>query len=246
MVSTPNKPNVLLVHGAWHGAWCWDKLVPELVAEGWEVSTVDLPSATADTTTNAGMYDDARAIRDRLERIDGPVVIVAHSYGGLPATEAAAGASNVTRIIYLSAFLLDAGASLASTVRQAGGEQLPSGESGTMQPPDDGGPIERFYGDVAREDVERTLARLVPQTVKSFNEELTGAAWRTIPSTFLVCEEDRAIPAAMQEAMAAQATTVRRIRSSHSPFLSMPAELAQQITAAAMTGADREEPAWLR
>lgn len=113
-----SKPTILLVHGAWHGAWCWEALVPELIALGWRVATVDLPSASADPADNAGMYDDARAVREQLAALDGPVTVLAHSYGGLPATEAVAEASHVSRLVYLAAFQLDEGDSLAG---QSGG-----------------------------------------------------------------------------------------------------------------------------
>jgi pimeloyl-ACP methyl ester carboxylesterase len=229
--------NVVLVHGAWHGSWCWEKLIPELSAKRWNVLTVDLPSASAGSDGHAGMYDDAGAIRECVERVDGPVVVVAHSYGGMPATEAAARAANVSHLIYLSAFQVEEGESLASTVRTHGGS-LPAVDNGTMQPPGENA-IGLFYGGASKEDAARALARLVPQTVRSFDEQLTSAAWKTIPSVFVVCEQDQAIPAAMQDSMATRATTVHRLDSDHSPFLSMPASLAQVIS----NSTDRNETA---
>jgi pimeloyl-ACP methyl ester carboxylesterase len=219
--------DVVLVHGAWHGPWCWEKLIPELGAERWDVLTVELPSASAGSDGHAGMYDDARAIRECLERVDGPVALVAHSYGGLPATEAAARAANVSQLIYLSAFQVEEGESLASTVRAHGGS-LPAVDNERMHPPGDA--IGRFYGGVARKEADGALARLVPQTVRSFHEQVTSAAWKAIPSAYVVCEQDQAIPAAVQHSMATRATTVHRLDSSHSPFLSMPASLAQVIS----------------
>jgi pimeloyl-ACP methyl ester carboxylesterase len=228
--------NAVLVHGAWHGSWCWEKLIPELSAKRWNVLTVDLPSASAGGDGHAGMYDDAGAIRECVERVDGPVVVVAHSYGGMPATEAAATAANVSHLIYLSAFQVDEGESLASTVRAHGGS-LPAADNERMQPP--GNAIGRFYGGAAKADADGALARLVPQTVRSFDERLTSAAWKTIPSVFVVCEQDQMIPAAMQDSMATRATTVHRLDSDHSPFLSMPASLAQVIS----DSTDRNETA---
>lgn len=220
-----SESTILLVHGAWHGAWCWERLIPELTALGWRVATVDLPSASADPENTAGMYDDARTIRERLDSIDGPVTVLAHSYGGLPATEAAVGTSNVCRLVYLSAFQLDEGDSLSG---QSGG-QLPRGDTGTLPAHDD--PRKHFYADAAPDDAERAAARLVPQTVKSFSEPLTAAAWKTVPSSYIVCEQDQALPPAFQETMAARSERSYRLPSSHSPFLSVPAELARLITA---------------
>ncbi|WP_406177321.1 alpha/beta fold hydrolase [Streptomyces sp. NBC_00996] len=220
-----SKPAILLVHGAWHGAWCWEKLVPELTALGWRVATVDLPSASADPDNTAGMYDDALAVRACLDGIEGPVTVLAHSYGGLPATEAAVGVPKVSRLVYLSAFQLEEGDSLAG---QSGG-QLPSGDSGTLPAPDD--PYTYFYADAAQEDADRAAERLVLQTVKSVSEPLTAAAWKTVASSYIVCEKDAVLPPVLQEAMAARADRSYRLPSSHSPFLSMPAELARLITA---------------
>ncbi|MFG2452829.1 alpha/beta fold hydrolase [Streptomyces sp. NPDC048512] len=226
------QPTILLVHGAWHGAWCWDKLVPELAIRGWNVETVDLPSASANPDNSAGMYDDARTIRERLGNIEGPVTVLAHSYGGVPVTEAAAGASNVAHLIYLSAFQLDRGESLTN---QSGG-QLPDGRTGTLPIPED--TVKNFYGDVATPDADSALERLVPQTIKSFSEPLTAAAWNTITSTYIACEHDGILPLAFQEAMSQRADHTYRLASSHSPFLSMPVELAQLITKAAARAAD--------
>jgi pimeloyl-ACP methyl ester carboxylesterase len=224
------RRNVLLVHGAWHGAWCWEGLAAALRAEGRRTFTVDLPSASAAAGNDAGMYDDARVIRKQLALIDGPVVVVAHSYGGFPATEAAAAAANVSQLIYVTAFQTEAGESVATAAR-AGGVPLPPARNGAMAPPVDGA-ADLLYGGVAHADADRARARLVPQTVRSFHEELTNAAWTTIPSAYVVCEQDQAIPAALQESMATRAQSVHHLPAGHSPFLSMPAQLARLITGA--------------
>ncbi|MFJ6073996.1 alpha/beta fold hydrolase [Streptomyces sp. NPDC093065] len=223
----PARPVVLLVHGAWHGAWCWELLVPELTACGWQVETVDLPSATADPHGTAGMYDDARVVRRRLDeltRTRGPVTVVAHSYAGLPVTEAAAGA-DVSRLIYLAAFQLDVGDSLASI---AGGG-LPEGDTGTLPAHED--PRTHLYADATDEVARRAAGRLVLQTVKSFSEPLTQAAWKTVPSSYVVCEQDRAVDPAFQKVMAARAGRTYALPTSHSPFYSVPGRLARLITA---------------
>ncbi|MFS4092258.1 alpha/beta hydrolase [Streptomyces sp. AF1A] len=223
-----SQPTILLVHGAWHGAWCWDRLIPQLESRGWKVATVDLPSASAAAEHTAGMYDDARAIRGTLAGIAGPVTVVAHSYGGIPATEAAATAENVSRLIYLAAFQLDEGDSLAG---QSGGA-LPSGDTGTLPPNPEH--REYFYNGATDDDAAWAAERLVPQSIKSFSEPLTGAAWKSVECRYIVCELDNALPLSFQEAMAARAGKSHRLPSGHSAFLSMPAELAETITAAAL------------
>ncbi|MFE7750335.1 alpha/beta hydrolase [Streptomyces sp. NPDC057428] len=219
-----DTPDILLVHGAWHGAWCWELLVPELTALGWRVETVDLPSASADPSNTAGMYDDARAVRRRLDAAEGPVTVLAHSYAGLPVTEAAAGA-DVNRLVYLAAFQLDVGDSLAGI---AGGE-LPSGETGTLPAHED--PRTHLYADVTDEIASRAADRLVLQTVKSFSEPLTTAAWKTVPSSYVVCEQDRAIDPEFQKVMATRSERSYTLPTGHSPFYSAPGELARLITA---------------
>ena len=79
-------PTALLVHGAWHGPWAWDELRPALQAQGWPTQVVALPSsATIDPeATGAGVEEDAAVVRAALQDIDGPVVVLAHSYGGDP------------------------------------------------------------------------------------------------------------------------------------------------------------------
>ncbi|MPY30190.1 alpha/beta hydrolase [Streptomyces adustus] len=221
-----SQPTILLVHGAWHGAWCWDKLVPELKARGWDVATVDLPSASAEAEQTAGMYDDARVIREKLAAIPGPVAVVAHSYGGIPATEAAAGADNVSRLIYLAAFQLEEGDSLAN---QSGGA-LPVGDTGTLPPNPEH--REYFYNGVTDEDAAWAAERLVPQSIKSFSEPLTATSWKNVESSYIACELDNALPLAFQQGMAARSGKTYQLPSGHSAFLSMPDELAETIALA--------------
>ncbi|MFG2925646.1 alpha/beta hydrolase [Streptomyces sp. NPDC048305] len=204
------------MHGAWHGGWCWNKLQSALVAEGIEARTLDLPSAGRP----GGIAEDESAVRRAVSEIDGPVLVVAHSYGGIPVSQAVAESSNVVRLVYLAAFQLDAGESLLGYV----GAPAPS-EAPQMQPvPDD--PFTLFYGDVPREEAEEAAARLVPQSAKSFSDVLVRAGWHDVPSTYIICEQDQALPVALQEALSTRATEVYRMDGSHSPFLAKPGELA--------------------
>ena len=112
------RSTVVLVHGAWHGAWCWDEVVSRLSGDGLAVVTVDLPSVSS----GGDLYDDARALRQVLDDTPGDKVVVGHSYGGIVITEGAAGAEGVRHLVYLTAFMLDEGESLLATV---GGERPP-------------------------------------------------------------------------------------------------------------------------
>ncbi len=224
MTHAPARPTLLLVHGAWHGAWCWEKLTPELRQRGWTTRAVGLPSAGG----TAGVREDARVVRDALDAIAGPVVVVAHSYGGIPATQAVAGAGNVVRIVFLAAYQLDVGDSLLGFH----GMPAPARAHDVQPVPDD--PIPMFYGDVPRDEAEEAVQRLVPQSARSFGEALTEAGWHTVPSTYVICENDGALPAESQRAMAERSDTVRRLATGHSPFLSRPAELAALLQETAL------------
>nr|WP_258314423.1 alpha/beta fold hydrolase [Streptomyces sp. Act143] len=204
------------MHGAWHGSWCWQKLTPLLHADGWATRTVDLPSAGS----GAGVRDDARVVLQALARIDGPVVVVAHSYGGAPATQAVAEAANVSHLVYLAAYQLDIGESLFSHH----GAPLPADPGGFQAVPDH--PVPLFYADAPAADAEAAAGRLVPQSTRSFGDTLTAAGWHTVPSTYVVCEQDQALSPDNQEQLALRSGAVHRIASGHSPFLSMPGDFA--------------------
>ncbi len=207
----------LLVHGAWHGAWCWDELAPKLG----DTRTVELPSKGPQ---RGDLAADADAVRGAIAAIDGPVTVVAHSYGGMAATEGAAG---VEHIVYVCAFMLDVGESLYAAVGGQDPDWWERGEEGRMITPLRPGEI--FFNDCTPEAAAASIARLRPQTAKSFTDPLTRTSWSEVPTTYVVCERDNAIPAFAQEAMSARAGRVERLDASHSPFLSRPDELAEII-----------------
>ncbi|WP_108922660.1 alpha/beta hydrolase [Mycobacterium montefiorense] len=215
------RVQIILIHGGFHGVWVWEKVVDRLAELGWPAQTVALPSVAAKDQPRYGMHDDAVAVRRRLEIIEDPVVVVAHSYGGVVATQAAAGLKNVAHIIYLAAFQLDVGDSLLGVV----GEPAPWWivEDDMLSA---GRPFETFFSDVSIDDATRAIDRLQPSSYSTVTEQLTEAAWRGIESTYVICDEDQALPAAAQVQMAKRATHVRRMPSSHSPMLSRPAEVA--------------------
>ncbi|MGI5135591.1 MULTISPECIES: alpha/beta fold hydrolase [unclassified Streptomyces] len=224
-----NLPALLLVHGAWHGPWCWQPLIEHL--PGVDVRTVALPSSGADPADLGDLYDDAAAVAKTLASIGGPTVVVGHSYGGSPITEAAAQVDNVIRLVYVTALMLDVGDSVLSA---ADGvyppywdvRERPDGhpDKGFFQVSQ---PLEILYGDVDPELARLSAAKLGRQSLASATQPLTEAAWRTVPSTYIVCEADAAIPVPLQEAMAQRAQRTRQVDSAHSPFLSNPAELAR-------------------
>src|SRR4051812_20142149 len=107
--------NFVLVHGSWHGAWCWYKVVPRLRARGHHVDAVELPGHARDWTPPAAVTIDSyvERIHEAIDRAPGPVVLVAHSRGGLAITQAAERRHDrVAKLVYLAAYLLADGESV--------------------------------------------------------------------------------------------------------------------------------------
>jgi pimeloyl-ACP methyl ester carboxylesterase len=215
------RPTIVLLHGAWHGPWCWDKLRVALHTSGWETTAPRLRSVPLTATRpTAGLHDDVAALLDHVEHIDGPVALVAHSYAGMPATELAAmHPDKVSQLIYVAAYVPTAGDSLFSIHGMA----IPEDVTGTVPVPDD--PITMFYADVDRATASAAAARLKPQSLRSWTERVDHVDVRP-PTTYLLCQNDQALPTPMQEVFAAQTSRVERLDSGHSPFLSQPQKLA--------------------
>jgi pimeloyl-ACP methyl ester carboxylesterase len=217
-------PVVILVHGAWHGAWAWAEITERLAAEGIRSVALDLPSKGRDTDALGDLYDDAEVVRAAIAAADGPALVVAHSYGGLPVSEGGAGAAH---LVYLAAFMLEPGQTLLGLRNGVEPDWWVTSEDGRTLLPDD--PTYVFFADCPPEVAERAAAALVPHRKLVFSQEQRTAAWQTVPSTYVVCERDNAIPPALQELMAQRAGTVSRLDSSHSPFLSRPGEVTAII-----------------
>jgi pimeloyl-ACP methyl ester carboxylesterase len=222
MRAMADAPTVVLVHGAWHGPWSWDGVVEELRGDDTRVVAIDLPSVVS----GGDLYDDAAAVHAAIAATGGPTVVVAHSYGGIPATEGAAGAEGVRHLLYLAAFMLDEGESLLAVVGGVDPDWWRTGSDGTTS-------VDRaeeiFYNACPPDVARAAAARLRPQTRASFEQPVRAAAWHDIPSTYVICERDNAIPVVAQEAMAARAGTTHRLDSDHSPFLGQPAAVADLI-----------------
>jgi pimeloyl-ACP methyl ester carboxylesterase len=216
----------LLVPGSWHGAWAYDAVREHLTRAGVTVTAIDLPSNDG----GSGLADDAAAVRGALEAIGRPTVVLGHSYGGIAISEGAAGSPHAAGLVYLCAFMLGAGESLLDAMQH----QLPdwialdeAAGSHLAQNTEDS-----LYGDCPPDLAAAAAERLTPQSVAALATPQTAAAWETLPSTYVVCEQDRAVPPPVQEAMAARAGTVVRLPASHSPFFSRPRDVADIVLGA--------------
>jgi pimeloyl-ACP methyl ester carboxylesterase len=222
---------VVLVHGAFHGGWCWARVMPGLAAHGVDATAVDLPGHAEGTTEPpADLHTDAAHVRAVLDAVDGPIVLVGHSYGGAVITEAAAGHPSVQRLVYLSAVMPAEGETIGATPPDVVIDEPPPAIVELMVPSDDGttvtiaphGVRATFYHDCSDDDVDFATARLSPQSTASLAQTVEGAAWRDIPSTYVVCTDDRTVSPVMQRAYATRATEIVDMPTSHSPFFSQP------------------------
>ncbi|WP_436536011.1 alpha/beta hydrolase [Actinoplanes sp. HUAS TT8] len=218
-------PTLVLVHGAWHQEAMWHPLIQEL-PDSLDIRTLQLPSSAPVPPEHLGsLYDDAKAIRDLVDAIDGPVVAVAHSYGGAPLSQGLVGAPNVLRLVYLAAFQLDVGESMTSIVGERpyfwGADHY---DEGYYEMTD---PVGIFYPDLEPEVAAKAAAALTLQSVSSLENTLTQAAWHTIDSTFIHASNDVAAP--LLEPFSQRSQRVRKIATAHAPFISRPAELAEML-----------------
>jgi pimeloyl-ACP methyl ester carboxylesterase len=220
-------PVVILVHGAWHGPWAWSAVIERLTAEGIRTVAVDLPSKGLETALLGDLHDDAEAVRAAVEVARAPALVVAHSYGGLPVSEGLADVANVAHLVYLASFMLEPGQSLLGLRGGVEPDWWITSEDGRTMLPDD--PKHVFYADCPPAVAARAVAALVPHRKDVFVQEIRAAAWQRVPSTYVICERDNAVPLALQETMAERAGTVSRIDSGHAPFLSRPDELTAII-----------------
>ncbi len=228
------RATAILVHGAWHGAWCWERVVPLLETRGLAVRTVDLPTTGPEPGAAPGLADDVAAVRAALDGAEGPKLLVGHSYGGIPVTVAAAGRADVSRIVYVAAAVPDTGESGASLFEAAAIEAPWLVVEGERMWPDPAQAGDVFYGDCDEETRRAAVARLRPMCTVPHGEPAPAAAWREIASTYVVCTDDRAIRASAQrELFAARARDLVELPSSHSPFYSQPDALADLLAARA-------------
>lgn len=245
------KPAIVLVPGACHFPACFDIFVKKLQAGCYETHTVAHASVYKDRNNApqiTGHQDDAQAIRSivlPLIQDAKEVIVFAHSYGGRPTTEALAGLGKtrdgnrlggVIHIVYCAAFVGDIG---ISQVEQNAAN--PDGSDGFwihIQPDFSmfwfkrEHAIDVLYQDVPRELAEKAVDQLGFQAGVTLATPLEKCAWKDIPSTYILCEEDKAVFPIFQERMARNAgirDIVRLSACSHSPFLSRPGELVQII-----------------
>ena len=232
---------VLLVHGAWHGAWCWERLLEPLRSRGYQPEAIDLPGHGDSVEPLGDLHGDADAVRARLDEIGEPTLLVGHSYGGMVITDAG-GHDAVSALAYVCAFVPLAGQSSMDAFGAQGPPDAPASEllscarfseDGSETVVEGDGVAGAFYGDCDPAAQRWALERLGHQPTASLTQAPRELAWSSKPATYVVCTEDRALPAWHQRQMAENAGRVVELAASHSPFLSMPDELAAILAEAA-------------
>ena len=226
---------IVLVHGAWSGAWIWEPLGRELDQRGLAHRALDLPTV-GETAVGKDLRDDAAHVRAITRAIDGPVVLVGNSYGGAVITQAAQDDPDVVGVVYLAAIAPDSGETVSDFNALA--PPLPSQQDFQAI---DGGPFviiarDRFPEDFCQ-DCSTTQKRLLaakeaPINGASFGAAISGVpAWRQVPAWYQISSEDRIINPDAQRIMAQRmdpdGTRTITLRSSHASLISH----AQQVAA---------------
>lgn len=235
------KPTIVLVHGAFADASGWNDVVHRLLCDGYPV--------IAPANPLRGIPSDSAYLASVLATVEGPTVLVGHSYGGVVITNAATGNANVKALVYIAAFAPDENETVGYLQNQFPGTKLgqPQLDLRPITLPD-GKPSydgyvkkavfrEIFAGDLPPATTAVMAATQRPANVESLHQLSGPPAWKTIPSWFLVARDDQLIPAAAQRHMAKRAgSRVVEVRSSHVAMMSKPAQTASLILAAAKAG----------
>jgi pimeloyl-ACP methyl ester carboxylesterase len=230
------KPTIVLVHAAFDRPASWNAVAALLRADGYPVVVPANPLRSV-----AG---DAAAIRQALDQIDGPIVLVGHSYGGTVITNAALGDPQVRALVYIAAFAPDAGESVLQLGLHALGSLIPISILPVPFLGPDGLGVDLYinpllYPTVFAADVPLATAQAMaanqhPLTLKAFTDPSGPPAWKAIPSWYMVARQDQAIPPATERFMAQRAGShTIEIDSSHAAPVSHPGEVADVIRTAA-------------
>jgi pimeloyl-ACP methyl ester carboxylesterase len=224
-----SKISVVLVHGAFADASSWRKVIPLLEKDGFTVTAVQIPLHS--------LADDVATTKRVIDAQKDDVILVGHSYGGAVITDAAAGNPKVKGLVYVAAFAPDAGEALGGLI-----ERFSPSPLGTALVPDSAGflYIDRtkflnvFANDLPKDEAALLAATQKPIAGAIFGEGVKTAAWKTIPSWYVVSTQDNAINPDLERFMAKRiGAQTKEIKASHVSFISNPAEVAKLVEAAA-------------
>lgn len=225
--STSTKPTIVFVHGLWADGSSWNKLINPLADKGYKVISVQNPTTS--------LEDDVAATKRAIDRADGDVILVGHSWGGFVITEAGVD-PRVKALVYIAAFAPDKGETVASLSESAS----PTALSGFLQNANGyltlsrEGVAKAFAGDLDQKTQDVVYAVQPPAFQKVFTAVASGAAWKTKPSWYVVASEDKTINPELEKRMAKRANAKTTIlKTGHVAMLSKPNEVLDVILDAA-------------
>ena len=223
------QPNIVLVHGAWADGSCWAAVIERLQASGYDVTAPQFPETS--------LAADVARLRQVLDRLDGPVILAGHSYGGQIITALGPDPRNVAGLVYIAAFGLDEGESIGGLLAQ--GPPTPAlahleidSQGFAWLPEDDF--VKHFAAGTAPERARVLHAVQQPLAATTLQDVMGIPAWRSRPCWYLVAGDDEAIPPAAERQFAARmdATTVE-VPCGHLAMISHPDEVARLVEQAA-------------
>ena len=223
--------NIVLVHGAWADGSSWSAVIERLQADGYTV--------TAPQFLLAALADDVARLRQVLARQSGPTLVVGHSYGGQIMTALGTDAPNVVGLVYIAAFGLDEGESIGALLAQQPPgpalAHLDIDQQGFAWLPEDDF-VNHFAADVDPVKAKVMVAVQQPLAGSALEEEVSTPAWKSLPTWYLVADEDQAIPPDAERLFAQRmgATTVE-VATNHVAMVSHPDDVAQLVKTAAET-----------
>ena len=224
-----NKPNIVLVHGAWADGSSWSAVIERLQADGFRVIAPQFPMTA--------LADDVARLRQVLEFQDGPAIVVGHSYGGQIMTSLGTDAPNVVGLVYVAAFGLDEGESLGALLAQGpvapALKHLFTDKQGFVWL-SEGDFVGHFAADVDSVKARVIYATQQPLAEVAFAEVMQTPTWQSVPSWYLVATMDEALPPVAQKHFAERmgASTVE-VASSHLAMVSHPDAVAELVEHAA-------------
>jgi pimeloyl-ACP methyl ester carboxylesterase len=226
-MNASTRPAVLLIHGGFVDGSGWRGVYDRLRAHGHRVAVVQNPTAS--------LEGDVAATKQILDTLDGPAILVGHSYGGVVITETGTD-ERVVGLVYIAAFAPDKGESVNTLIA----DPQPGAPVPPILPPKDGYLFldrdkfhDSFAGDLAEDEAAFMADSQVPWGVDALGGAVGEPGWRVKPSWYLVASDDRMIPPPAQRGMAERAgATMREVSGSHSVYVSQPQATADLIHAA--------------
>jgi len=220
--------NIVLVHGGFVDGSGWEHVYRTLTKDGYNVRIVQNPTLS--------LADDVEVTKRTLASLDGPVILVGHSYGGAVITEAG-NDSKVAGLVYITAFAPDKGESVATLIK----DPPPGAPVPPILPPQDGYLFldkakfaASFAGDVEAEKAVFMADSQVPWGLEALSGKVSDPAWKSKPSWYLIATEDKMIPPDAQRLMSKRAgSTVVEVKGSHAIYVSQPEAVAALIEKAA-------------